>query len=48
MKQVFILIWKAEVNNVTGFFERRTMLQYEADNLNSKLTDLIWILQPNY
>ena len=51
MKQIFILIYKSEVKNyktVDGFFDRREMLQYEADNLNSDLTDTVWILTPNY
>lgn len=48
MKQIFILIEKSEVNNINGFYDRREMYQYEADNLNSKLIRLIWILQPNY
>ncbi len=51
MKQVFILIFKSEVNNynsVDGFFNRKEMYQFEANNLNSDLDDLIWILTPNY
>ncbi len=48
MKQVFILILKSDINNVNGFFDRREMMQYEADNLNSQLTDLVWVLTPNY
>ncbi len=48
MKQVFILIEKSEVNNINGFYERKEMMQYEADNLNSNLTNLVWVLCPNY
>ena len=48
MKQVFILIEKREVNNITGFYGRKEMMQFEADNLNRKLKNTIWVLQPNY
>jgi len=48
MKQIFILIYKSEINNANGFFERREMTNNDALNLNLDLTDLVWILQPNY
>ena len=52
MKQEFILIDKSEVNNLTGFFDRKEMYQYQADNKNKDLEEagctLIWILQPNF
>ena len=47
MKQVFILIEKTEVNNICGFYDRRVMMAYEAENLNSDLSTTIWVLQPN-
>ena len=48
MKQVFILIFKSEIDKINGFFDRREMYQYEANNLNTDLTDTIWVLTPNY
>lgn len=48
MKQIFILIYKSEANSINGFFDRKVMMAYEAENLNSDLTDLIWVLEPNY
>lgn len=48
MKQVFILIEKSEMKNINGFYDRKEMTQYEADNLNSELTNTIWVLTPNY
>ena len=48
MKQVFILIEKSEVENVNGFYNRKELFQFEADNLNAYLSNLIWVLQPNY
>jgi hypothetical protein len=47
MKQVFILIYKSDILNICDFFDRKEMQQYEADNLNSDLDILIWVLQPN-
>jgi len=54
MKQVFILIEKWEINNVTDFYERREMTQSQADLLNEDLNESVhtknlkWVLQPNY
>lgn len=47
MKQVFILIEKSEQSNVNSFYERKEMMQYEADNLNKGMFRLIWVLEPN-
>jgi hypothetical protein len=47
MKQIYILIFTSEVNNINGFFDRKEMLLHEAVNRNSELTDLIWVLTPN-
>jgi hypothetical protein len=48
MKQVFILIEKNEINNINDFYGRQEMTRSQADNLNSELKNIIWILQPNY
>ena len=50
MKQIFILVFLSEVdafNFGAGFFDRKEIYQYEADNLNSDLIKTKWILQPN-
>lgn len=47
MKQIFILIGKSEIKNITGFYDRKEMMAHEADNLNQDLKDTIWVLQPN-
>ena len=46
MKKVFILIEKKEVNNINGFYDRKEMMQHEADNLNSELKNLLQIKSP--
>lgn len=48
MKFLFILIYKTEVNNINGFFDRRELTLHEADLLNHYLTDTIWVMPPNY
>lgn len=49
MKQIFILIEKSEFKNINGFYDRKEMMQYEADNLNRELpNNLIWVLTPNF
>ena len=48
MKQVYILIFKTEVNNINGFFDRKELMLHEANNFNSNLNDTIWVLTPNY
>lgn len=48
MKQVFILIEKTEINNITDFYFRKEMQQFEADILNTTLNTTIWVLQPNF
>ena len=49
MKQVFILIEKTEVNNINGFYDRKEMMQHEAERLNSIIAnDTIWVLMPNH
>lgn len=51
MKQIYILVFKTEAknpNSINGFFDRKEMMQYEADNLNLKLSDKIWILSPEF
>lgn len=40
---IFILVFKSEQNNPTGFFDRKEMHISEAKNLNEDLNDLIWI-----
>ena len=48
MKQVFILIDKTEVNNINGFYDRKEMMQHDADRLNADITNnTIWVLTPN-
>jgi hypothetical protein len=52
MKQLFILIEKSELKNlesVNSFYDRKEMMQYQADNLNEDLasSSLVWVLQPN-
>jgi hypothetical protein len=52
MKQLFILIEKSELKNlesVNSFYDRKEMMQYQADNLNEDLASsvLVWVLQPN-
>ena len=48
MKQVFILIDKTEVNNINGFYDRKEMMQHDADRLNAAITNnTIWVLTPN-
>jgi hypothetical protein len=49
MKQIYLLIFKSEQNNYSywnGSFGIKELLPHEAINLNSELTDLIWILCP--
>lgn len=48
MKFVFILIFKSELNNINGFFDRQEMYLHEASHKNEDLTDTIWVLEPNY
>jgi len=48
MKQLFILIEKTEINNITDFYFRKEMHQFEIDILNTTLKSTIWVLQPNY
>ena len=48
MKQVFILIEKSEVKNINGFYDRKEMMQFEANNLNLDLVNTIWVLTPDY
>ena len=48
MKQLFILIEKTEINNITDFYFRKEMHQFEVDILNTTLKSTIWVLQPNY
>jgi hypothetical protein len=48
MKFIYILIEKTELNNINGFYDRKVMMQHEAQNLNEDLDRLIWVLQPNY
>ena len=49
MKFIYILVFKheAESKRYNGFFDRKEMYMYEADNLNSDLTDTIWVTTPN-
>jgi hypothetical protein len=49
MKQLFILIEKSELKNlesVNSFYDRKEMMQYQADNLNEDLASsvLVWVL----
>jgi len=46
MKFIYILVFKSDLKNLTGFFDRREMMLHEAEHLNNELTDLIWIQQP--
>lgn len=48
MKQIFILIDKSEVDNITGFYDRREMTANQAAHLNSDLETTVWVLTPNY
>jgi hypothetical protein len=48
MKLIFILVFKHEVNNINGFFDRKEMYLHEAANLNSDLTNTVWVITPNY
>ena len=51
MKFIYILVFKYEAQNsqsINGFFDRKEMMMHEADNLNSDLTDTIWIITPEY
>ena len=49
MKQIYILIFKSEIDNINGFFDRQELMAHEAQHLNSdRKDDGIWVLQPNY
>ena len=51
MKFIYILVFNHEAKNpqsITGCFDKKEMYMYEADNLNSDLTDTIWIINPEY
>jgi len=40
MKQIYILIEKSEINNITDFYDRKEMQAFEAANLNGDLIGL--------
>ena len=51
MKQVYILIFKSELQNIdsiNSFFDRRELYTHEAINLNADLNECIWVLPPNH
>lgn len=51
MKFIYVLVFKYQAKNpqsITGCFDKKEMYMYEADNLNSDLTDTIWIINPEY
>jgi len=46
-KFIFILIDKRDINNINGFFDRKTMTEIESNELNAKLKSLVWVKTPN-
>lgn len=47
MKQVFILIYKSDINNINSYFERKEMTATEAAHRNADLKSMVWVLEPN-
>jgi hypothetical protein len=47
MKQVFILIYKSDINHINSFFDRKEMTHTEAEHRNCDLKSMVWVLQPN-